>query len=59
MSDCEKCEHNTMRGCCSCDLCLHQVDTDQGIRSKILACPEFESSSALDYVVHDQVGGVL
>lgn len=59
MSDCEKCEHNTMRGCCSCALCLLQVDTDQGIRSKILACPEFVASTSLDFVVRGQSGAVL
>jgi hypothetical protein len=59
MSACEKCEHNTMCGCCSCALCLPQVDTDQGIRSKILGCPEFVASTSLDFAVHDQTGGVL
>jgi hypothetical protein len=59
MSDCEKCKHNTMRGCCSCARYLLQVDTDQGIRSKILACPEFVASTSLDFAVHDQTGGVL
>ena len=59
MSDCEKCEHNTMRGCCSCALCLTQVNTDKGIRSKILGCPEFVASTSLDFVVHDQTGVVL
>jgi hypothetical protein len=59
MSDCEKCKHNTMRGCCSCALCIPQFGTDQGIRSKILACHEFVASTSLGFVVHDQVGGML
>ena len=59
MSACEICEHNTMRGCCSCALCLSQFSTDQGIRSKILACPEFEASTRFDYSLRDQIGGVL
>ena len=59
MSDCDKCEHNTMRGCCSCARCLSQVDTNQGIRSKILACHKFKASTRFDYAPRDQVGGVV
>jgi len=59
MSDCEKCEHNTLRGCCSCAKLLSQVDTDQGIRSKILACHEFTQSTTFDYVIHDQMGDII
>lgn len=59
MSKCDECEHNTLRGCCSCAKLLSQVDTDQGIRSKILACQKFTQSTNLDYVIHDQMGGII
>ena len=59
MSNCEKCGKNTMRRCVSCELLLPQLNTDQGIRSKILSCPEFEASEVFDFAVRDQIGGVL
>ncbi len=59
MSDCDKCNHNIQRNCASCEFFLSQFSTDQGIRSKILACPEFESSTRFDYAPRDQVGGVI
>ncbi len=59
MSKCDKCGNNIQPNTASCERCLPQNTTDQGIRSKILACPEFEASQTLDYVVHDQIGGVL
>ena len=59
MSNCEQCEHNALRGCIPCDKFLDQVSTDQGIKSHILLCPEFEASKVFDYAARDQVGGVL
>ena len=59
MSNCEKCGNNIHRICATCELCLPQDVTDQGIRSKILACPEFAASKVFDYAARDQIGGVL
>lgn len=59
MSNCERCGKNTMRKFASCESCLPQSATDQGIRSKILSCPEFEASKVFDFTPRDQVGGVI
>lgn len=59
MSDCDKCECNTIHGYCSCVLYRAQVDTSEGIRSKILGCPKFIASTKLDYAMHDQTGGSI
>ena len=59
MSNCEKCGNNIMPQFPTCNSGISQVDTDQGIRSKILACPEFTASTVLDFSPRDQIGGVI
>ena len=59
MSDCEKCEHNTISMVLSCVYSHNQVSTNDGIRSKILGCPDFKRSQKVDYAARDQSGAVL
>ncbi len=59
MSNCEKCDYNTIPMVISCAKCITQAKTDQGIRSKILNCHEFTPSKSFDYVPRDQSGAVI
>jgi len=59
MSNCEKCGNNIIPMVISCVYFNDQALTDQGIRSKILGCPDFVPSLKVDYVARDQSGAVL